>query len=219
MIRTIARPTAVALMLLPAVAGCDGMQIGNPSTNLIKSVSPTRDVVSGYWEVAGGRLQGDATPHARIAMPVVPHGDYELMLRCSRIVGQGSLDVVLPVGGRQVLLVVADRSADGIFSGLELVGGERSGESITSEASFDFVNNRAYDVEITVRTIGEDAKIAVDIDDRPFIRWIGPIDQLALPDEWNLPASATLAVGSDEAMFQFRSILMRTVPAEKTWLN
>jgi hypothetical protein len=217
--RTIVQSSALVVALLLAVAGCDGMQIGNPSTNLIKSVSPTRDVVSGYWEVAGGRLQGDATPHARIAMPVVPHGDYELTLRCARIVGQGSLDVVLPVGDRQVLLVVADRASDGVFSGLELVGGERSGESITSEASFDFVNNRVYDVAITVRTIGEDAKIAVDVDDRPFIRWIGPIDHLSLPGEWSLPASATLAVGSDEAMFQFRSILMRTVPAEKTWLN
>jgi hypothetical protein len=206
-------------MLLPAAAGCDGMQIGNPSTNLIKSVSPTRDAVSGFWEVDGGRLQGDATPRARIVMPIVPHGDYEMTLRCARIVGQGSLDVVLPVRDRQVLLVVADRSPEGVFSGLALVGGDRSGESITSDPTFDFVNSRVYDLDITVRTIGPDAKIAVDVDDRPFIRWVGPIDDLSLPGDWSLPQSAALAVGSDEAMFQFRSILMRTVPAEKTWLN
>lgn len=216
--RLISRASSLIALPLLLVA-CESVKIGNPASNVLKRVNPSVDAVNGYWEMVDGKLQSEATQHARIALPVVPHGDYQLTVRFARLVGTGSAHFILPVGNQSVMLVVAGWPEEGTYSGLEYVDGRRSRDNITTDDQFDLVNNRVYRLEATVRTQGTNARVDVDIDGRPFVRWMGPQSALSLPIEWDLGAGAALGVGSYDSVVQVHSAQLRMLPGEMVWFK
>lgn len=215
MINKTLMPAWLLVALLAFLGGCEGSRLGNPSTNVLKQVDPARDAVEGRWDFDRNHLQSEATPNARIALPSVPHGDYELRLTFARVVGQGAVSVMLPVGDAQVMVVLAG-DTDGP-SGLDYVDGRRN--EVSTDTQLELTNHRVYRMKATVRTRGADARIDVDIDDRPFVRWRGVQSALALPPQWQLKGGATLGIGSANSVVQVHTVRVRTVPGEIDWVN
>jgi hypothetical protein len=211
--------TLLVVLAIVAMTACESSStIGNPATNLLKRVDTERDAVNGLWEMRKGILVSEVTPNARLALPAMPHGDYALTMRFSRVVGQGSAHFILPVGNAQVMLVLDAGPPETPHSGLELVGGQASDENPTTDLALDLVNHRDYRLDVTVRTRGTDARVDVDLDRRPFIRWRGEQSDLSVPGGWSL-GEAALGVGSDDTVIEVRVARLRMLPGEVSWTD
>lgn len=212
---TVLRASSLVVVLMLA-AGCESMSIGNPSINVLKQVEPARDAVNGRWVLDRRSLQSEATPRARLRLPVIPHGDYRLSVTFSRPVGSGTANLILPVGGRQVMLVLDAPTMDGTYSGLELIDGNAALGNTTADREFRLVNNRTYRLDATVRTQVGDARIDIDIDQRPLVRWLGPISALSLSTDWDLGDPAASGLGASDGVIQVRAVQLRMLPGETT---
>ncbi|MHC5024673.1 MAG: hypothetical protein ACYTGG_12335, partial [Planctomycetota bacterium] len=109
---------ALAAVILSFAGGCN---LRPNSYNLLKASRPSSDTVAGRWTVEKSMLQSEVDEHARIGLRRVPHGDYRYQMRFTRAIGEDSVNVILPVADRQVMLVLDGRRGDAHFSGLELI--------------------------------------------------------------------------------------------------
>jgi hypothetical protein len=57
------------------------------------------------------------------------------------------------------------------------------------------VNDRGYDFRAAIPVMGEDAKIAIRLDDEPFLSWEGAISSLSVAEAWDIPVPGIFAVG------------------------
>ena len=147
-------PRAVlALLLLPAAAAITGgCSVFQPNTtNLLKAVNPDSDAVSGAWHFEKKALTSESAPHVRLAFITQPHGDYELNVTFSRVIGDGTVNFILPLAGRQVMLVLADQPEQDQVTGLEFIEGRAAANNLTADREFDLINHQRYKLKVTVR--------------------------------------------------------------------
>ena len=209
--------TLLMLVLVVATTGCARMGFRS-STDLLDNISTSTDAVEGTWRFERRALMSEHTAHARIALPVIPYGDYRLRMEFSRVIGDGSVNLVLPVGDTQVLVVIDGGTADDPQSGLELVDGRPVGDNSTSDIR-EIDNHRRYRLEATVRTRASEGSVDIDIDGLPFVRWTGAQASLSLPPEWALDGTATLGVGSHHAVVQVHSASIQMLASQKGWVS
>lgn len=203
------------LLVVASSTGCARLGVGR-SSDLLNSVDPVADAESGRWRFEDRALLSERAPNARLALPLVPYGDYRIRADFTRIIGDGSFTLILPVGDRQVLLVI-DGGAQA--SGLEMIDGRSRGDNPSSNRDVQIENNRRYRLEAVVRTRSTDGSVDVDLDGVPFIRWSGPQSALALPDGWRLSGPARLGLGSDDCVVRIHTVNAWMLTGQTTWVS
>jgi hypothetical protein len=181
---------------------------------VLSSVDPAKDVLTGKWQVQGGKLQALAeNDTARLAIPLLPHGDYDLQIRFTRA-SHGVLGVALPIGARQCLALVGYQ---GGANGLDTIAGSRA-DSNASTFQGQLNNGRSYELNMAVRIDGDDVSVTITLDDRPWIFYRGPTAALALDEQWKLRKLRSLGLLA-QADVTFQSIRLRRVSGQVTALR
>lgn len=179
---TAARPTkvsaagpaepAAARPKKPPVAATGVIRAGR-SVDLLGLVDPVKDAVAGTWELTDGTLAcARSARFARLVIPVVPQGSYELEFRFIRTASNRPVVFFLPVGSNACKLMLDH--VDGAVDGLGVIGGKPSCANETTRRNGPLTNDREYAVRVRVLVPnGRDAQIAVFLDGKPHIAWRG----------------------------------------------
>ncbi len=204
-----ARPRRAADMKaapLPAAAVKPG-----PWIDLVPRVDPAKDAVNGTWERQGDSLANTGGGDARTLMlPVEVTGSYELEVRFARTAGRDSVDVILPVGSAQPLLVLS--GILGVAHGLEFINGKNCADNETSVKPGALQNNRVYSLHIRVSLEKDLAQVQAELDGSPLISWRGPVS--AFSSTWKLPRQNTIGLASWASNVVYHSVRLRMLSGE-----
>jgi len=186
--------------------------------DLLPLVDLAKDGVAGEWKRQGSALAIiSRTTHGRIIIPVAPEGSYELQVKFVRTSGDGEVAVILPVRSARVAVLLSVRQ--GAVSGLSQINGKGVDANETTIRPGTLVNDREYALQVTVVVKGDQARIAVRLDGKPYIAWRGPQSALSLPSWWALPKSGCLVLGAYKSLVVFRSVRLKMLSGEARLLR
>jgi hypothetical protein len=182
--------------------------------DVLSHVDPARDTLSGKWKVQAGKLEALAdSDTARLVVPLLPHGDYDLEVKFTRT-SHGALGVVLPIAARQCLALIGYQ---GGANGLDTINGVRA-DSNASTFQGQLNNGRSYVLNMAVRIDGDDVSVTITLDDRPWIFYRGPTASLSLDAQWKLQKLRSLGLLA-QADVVFQSIRLRSASGQVTGLR
>jgi len=165
--------------------------------DLLALVDPAKDAASGTWQREGRSLVlAVSSGVARITLPVVPAGDYEIEVLFNRAAGDDALAVHVPTGSSRVLALLS--AGRGKAHGLAYVNGQHATTGETAYKPGTIQNNRDHRLSICVRTAGEQAAVAVVLDGVSIITWQGPQSALSQYENWTLPNPQCLGLAASE---------------------
>jgi formylglycine-generating enzyme required for sulfatase activity len=176
----------------------------NPSEpqaeNLLAAVELPRHLlkggaVAGTWKRTNDGLQA-TTPSdagAMVEVPAETPPSYELHIDFTRVRSGESITAVVPVGKSRVQLWLDYGRAFGGLSLKEHVDPSLNRTKIEQKERLK--DGVRHDLAIQVRIQKDDADIRATLDGSPYLSWKGKIDDLAVSDQWRVPASCRLAVG------------------------
>jgi hypothetical protein len=166
--------------------------------------------VAGSWKLTSEGLTGapEGGP-ARLTIPVLPEGNYDLLVEFTRATSFLTVGVILPVGERQCLAAFNFRGGP---SGLDMIDNRRASNNSSTFAGA-LANDRKYAAEISVRTAGQDAAVTVKLDGRPLLFYRGPVSSLELAPEWRIPHGKCIGLGT-EAGVLYHSVQLKMVAGQ-----
>ena len=183
--------------------------------DVLQWVDPERDRVKGAWSRSGKAVLvtplNSATQHLRMMLPVVVEGGYDVEVEFTRLSGNDSVGLSLPVGSGGCIFHLS--AFAGRFAGLDMVAGRgigTPGKSDDSEPS-KLVNNRRYRLLVRVRTDGGSATVEALLDGNPCVRWSGKQSALHIWGGWRLPQAKQLGLIANESAVTFHSVRLRPV--------
>ena len=165
------------------------------------------DVLAGRWQRLDHGVRSPATGEARLRLPVTVIGAYTLEVRLARVANGGMATITLPVGDREVLLILDSFG----LSGLELIDGERVIDNVTGEGGSRLANDRAYKLVVDVAFGDGRADITVLLDGPMLVTWQGEMESLSAPGAWSGGWAGAVVIGSTGAGWEFDSIRLRPV--------
>ena len=143
--------------------------------DVLKYVDTNKDPTTGSLPV-GWQRQGTTVVctnpgynYARLAIPIMPQGGYELQVQLAMSRSHGEVGIFLPAGAGSTLLVI-DGSGP---SGLQYVN-DQSVYSNATGTNTTLAVNRIYTVDARVTLTGDQAEILAALDSKPLVRWSGP---------------------------------------------
>ncbi len=177
--------------------------------DLLKEVDPARDQVAGKWTRSGNTISVDpGQTTARLVLPAIVEGSYDLMVQFTRRAGDNDVNVVMPVGSHSCVLMLS--GFHGWISGIRYIDGKDVENNPTARRPGNLVNNRRYDMLIGVRVAGKDVSIQVRLNGKPYIGWTGEQAVLSVMREWVVPCPQRLGLGAcsnvDFHVVRFRSV-------------
>lgn len=171
--------------------------------DLISLMDLDRDIVRGTWHKKDGKLYSAAEfGRARVLVPVLPEGDYDLEIVFERLVGNDVTSAFIPVGGHRCMLVLLPKS------GLDKIDGKRW-DNNESTRRFEPQTGRRYKVAISVTNEGPTSSITVAVNDKPFLAWQGAASSLEENGDWRMPPPMTVGLGSANTQHVFHSIRLQ----------
>jgi len=176
---------------------------------LLTRIDVEKHGASPAWRLRGTELDVEpAGPAARLTIPVLPEGAYDLQIEFTRTDGFGLLGVILPVGPRQCLLALG---YGGTASGLDTVDGRRADDNTTTFLGA-LNNNRRYTLEVTVRLDDDRAAVTATLDGRPLLFYRGPVRSLGLHADWRIPRRDCLGLAAQSPAV-FHTVRLKPVSA------
>jgi hypothetical protein len=175
--------------------------------NLVRRIDIERDRLHGVWHIKDGALQVQPVARAGMTLPVVPKGDYELRLEVTRVKGRDSFNVGLPVGDKNVMLVIDGER--GTISGIENIEGRRFYQTDIALKRGLLVNDHRYRILVTVRTRDDQVRINVQLDGLPILTWQGEERELSTPGGWPLKHLSAFYVGAQNSGYIFHSVSLK----------
>jgi|GEM_PF-6645090 len=163
--------------------------------NLFSLVDLSRHVVKGRWHADGVGIRCEEDPFARILIPKVPDGDYDLAIRLTPKLDDPEVNFYLPTGDRYAMITLGGEQP---IPQLQNAGPEsqRFGDTCILQAG------REYLVDAHVQHDISGWEIILAIDGRRVGEWkCIPLDEIENP-QWSLPGPS-LAVGVHEGKVVF----------------
>jgi hypothetical protein len=130
---------------------------------------------------------------ARLQFPVLPEGDYHLKVIFSRA-ADGPVVVGLPVGKTGACLILGHEGK----SGLSRVNRKGSADNETTVPAGRLPVGRQATLDISVAVQGDQASVQVQLDDKPYLGWQGPLAALASDPYWKGIGDDGFGFGADE---------------------
>ncbi|MCG8653490.1 MAG: serine/threonine protein kinase [Pirellulales bacterium] len=170
---------------------------------------PTEPVPGGDWELVDGALRSPAQKFARIGAPIATDNHYRLRAEFTRQSGHDAVDFFLPVGGRQVLVVIDGFGGEGL-SGLQAVKQQNLPiPGKTGVDSFHLRNGTRYTLETTVEVDQGEATIHVRLGGSGgfTFEWAGPVSDLSLIDsQFDLGDTRRFGLGAWNSVVDFHRL-------------
>ena len=135
-----------------------------------------------------------------LRLPITIEGSYDLHAEFVRTKGE-YLALLLPVGRGICLLSFSSGKIDGIHDGEKFAVSARTG----------VVSGRHCEVDISVRVDGDDATIAVQLNQEEHLRWQGEGSSLNLTRSWSVTNIDQVGLGARFATVAFRNVRLRPV--------
>ena len=159
--------------------------------DVLKTFDPAHHVVKGTWQRHEGEgvVSKTTLPElfdggaARVILPVALRRGYEVEVSFMKNSRSAKVALILPVGGRQVLLNFGARYKTGVFHGLGLVNSEGPDRNGTGVEREPLEVGRQYKVHVKVSLDGHRASIVAALDGEEIIHWKGL--QVALRAHWH----------------------------------
>lgn len=177
--------------------------------DLLKAVDPAKDGVSGTWKLENGLLVSPQERFARVYLPYLPPEEYDLKVVAERksksSADKGGLYLGLVHGERQV---GAEVDSGGDMARLILIDGKMM-ESFPGADSKGprFEDGRTHTVVYKVRN----NRLQVLVDDKLVIDWAADYGKVSVHSSWRVKDPRQLLLGSHEATFHVRQILLTNV--------
>lgn len=190
----------------PASTGPKRLTPAGEWVNVLDWADLSKHAIAGNWRWEGATLAVAPQDFSRLAIPVVPVGNYELRIKLTRRQAGGSeINVVLPVGDARCMLTVG--RADWI--GLQNVN--NSELAATGAGSFrELQQNTLY---VRVLVAGVSATIYAELNDQQVLRWQGLKSELSLREVWRIHENS-LGLGAHNDAVEFQSVELRMTSGE-----
>ena len=148
-------------------------------TDCLALVDPDKHTITGKWQSSGGVLVGDGDGKAaRLMLPMVPLGAYEVEIAFVRTKGDGGVFVYLPMEKTSCCFALA--WGRGEASGLDQLNKKnpRDGEASVKPAKLE--NGREYALALRILPRGDEVEVLAALDGKSYFRWRGPTSALSL---------------------------------------
>jgi len=144
--------------------------------DLLKWINTERDRVEGDWKRDADTITGWSKHAARILLPVVVEGSYDLKVDFTRTAGDDHVAITFPVQMRRCCLLFS--AWHGEVSGLDGIDGRNARDYPANKRPGTLVSGQRYSVVVSVRPEGDSGRIEVALDGQPYIQWAGRLDSL-----------------------------------------
>lgn len=153
----------------------------NNTIDLLSLVDQEIDSTRGTWLQQNGTLES-LHPNLRstITVPLQIEGSYKLHSRFTCLEKYDSVEFILPVAEKQILLTLGGWPKTHRGSGISKIRGQDAPQNQTFVANHQLETGKSYLIEATVRLQGEKAQIEVMLDGRPLTGWSGSISELSI---------------------------------------
>lgn len=201
-------PSVVVLSIAFIVSGASTFAADPKWESLISAVDPGQHAVAGQWQKAGDSLTVNAVQGARLSLPVVPRGEYDLRVSFTRKTGQHSIGLIVLHGGRQVAFEVDAWGMN--LAGFQNIGGRSIRENATRRGEMRLENNKRYTLTVEVRK----DHLRGLLNETEVAKYQTDGSDLSLPDLWSLPDRQQLGLLAWESETVFHSVEIRTLSGE-----
>jgi hypothetical protein len=188
--------------------------------DLLSHTDPARDRVSGTWSSHGSELSCDPDQAARLELPVVIDGGYDLQVEFTRASGRDDVDTVIPVGSHECA-VALNGSGSGSDNGLSMIDGQTpyDGKNPTAVHDMKLENGHLYHLFVQVRILPSGrASVDVALDGRRLLpHWEGNDSSLAVQDYWRHPHPGRPVLGTWLTHVDYSSIRLRMASGSASW--
>lgn len=171
--------------------------------DLLSLVDIARDAVAGNWKRSGNGVE--VVPHpsgfSRLALPVVPRGDYALTVALTRLNGQSEINVLLPIGPAYGMVSLWQGEKPVV---LQNVNGASHGQN----QPVKLLNGQASVVTLSVTHRDKMGSVAVTLDGTKVMDWQGPLSSLSQREVWRVPRHG-LGLGAHDDHVVFHSARLR----------
>lgn len=174
--------------------------------NVLTVADVDSEIFGGAWERQPNGVRVFAPTIASMALPVVLKGNYEVRVHFTRVEGDGPVCVLLPVGGRQVMLLFG-QSEEGV-SGLQWIDREPARVNKTCTEAVVIENGKQYTIDVKVLLTDQEAQIDAAFQGRWIVRWAGDISALSVRKPWWRPDIQSLSLGAAKAEIIFHSVMV-----------
>jgi RNA polymerase sigma factor (sigma-70 family) len=181
--------------------------------NLLAKIDPDRHTVGkGIWRLKDGKLTAYPAAHgARLRIPIVPSGNYELRARWEPKDGDSTAAFIVPHGDRMASFELMPRFG---CAGLGDLNGVRPDINETKK-ELTIKPGKIYDVYIRMSTNGGTIHVLAKLDEQTIVDWEGKRSEVdheffAPPK----PASLGLGVGGHVSIFHSLELRMLTGTAD-----
>ena len=195
----------------------DATGLVNNTFDLFSRLDVKRDRVAGEWvqDRKTTAIRSSSRGLVVLMLPITVSGDYDLVVTFTRHVGRDDINVMLPVGSRQCMVLLS--GSGGVASGLDVIDGQRGDKNTTTRRPGTLVNERRYTILTKVRLRDGLVTINVFLDNVPFLRWHGKDTSLDNCPEWKIPQPQHVGVGAKDADVTFHSAQLRMVSGRAMW--
>jgi hypothetical protein len=157
--------------------------------DVLRLVELPKHRVQGNWlrEGADVAVYGSQNDD-RVYLPVAPQGTYDLQIRFSRGAGDDPFVAAVPVGTGVCLITLG--ANNGKISRIE------GGGTTTEAKPGQFLNDRLHQVDIHVDASGEVARVAVEFNGQPYLKWAGQRSSVTANPRFGLPKPGAIGIGT-----------------------
>ncbi|MCC7419445.1 MAG: DJ-1/PfpI family protein [Planctomycetaceae bacterium] len=198
-----------ALLLVPMAVNSVHAADEAKWQSLLPAIDPASQRVAGEWKKGADALTVNAATGARLALPVLPAGEYDFRVAFTRKTGIHSIAMVFVHGGKQATLEVDAWGSH--LSGIQNIGGKNLRENPTRRENMTLKNGQRYTLLLEVR---KDLVRAL-LDDKVIATHRTDGSDLSLLQEWSLPSRDSLGIGAWESETTFHAIDVRAVGDSK----
>ncbi|NND96511.1 MAG: cyclic nucleotide-binding protein [Pirellulaceae bacterium] len=175
----------------------------------LQKVNPNQHAVAGQWQKSSEGLRTDAATSSRIIVPAKVPRQYDLRVEFTRHSGQHSVAIFFTCGvGRATYELDAWGEH---LAGIQQIDGGDIRSNSTRTDNLRLENGRRYTAEIHVRR----DRVDVLLNQKRLATYRGDGSDLSILPVWQIPASASLAVGAYQAETTFHKVELRAVTGEQ----
>ena len=186
--------------------------------DLLKLIEPRLDAVMGEWEMTKTGLRCKPLPFARIGVPVLIRGSYDMQVKFTRLGGSESVNIMLPVAQRHAACIMDGYERKGSASGLETIAGKLAIDNPTAVAGGKLTTGKLHTADTRVRAKGANVEVEVDLDGQSLIRWSGSMFQFT-GSAWRLQDTLRPGFGGFNTAIEVRSATLKLLDGEAELLT
>jgi hypothetical protein len=170
--------------------------------DLLRRVDPHTRRTNGEWTAGNSCLFASPVQRAKLALPVAPRGDYELVAEFMRLQGTGEVNFILPVGRTGAMVSLDDHDGKSYLQNI-------NGREDTPFGAAALAIGRKQRLRVVVRRKAERAAILAELNGQQIGRWEGPLRSLSPQPAWSVAPSDVLGLGVRESILAFFRLDLR----------